>query len=141
MLSDIGSFGGLFRLDTARYREPVLVASTDGVGTKLKIAIRDRAGTIVSATTSSPTASTTSWSRERGPLFFLDYLAMGKLDTDVAAAVISGMAEACREFGLALLGGETAEMPGFYQPGDYDIAGTIVGVVEEERILDGSRVR
>jgi phosphoribosylformylglycinamidine cyclo-ligase len=75
------------------------------------------------------------------PLFFLDYLAMGKIDGAVAAEVITGMAEACREFGLALIGGETAEMPGFYQPGEYDIAGTIIGVVEEDRVLDGSKVR
>ena len=124
VLSDIGSFGGLFRLDTARFRRPVLVASTDGVGYDLvSHCIND---ILVQGAR---------------PLFFLDYLAMGKLDSDVALSAISGMAEACREFGLALLGGETAEMPGFYQPGDYDIAGTIVGVVEEDRILDGSRVR
>ncbi len=140
VLSDIGSFGGLFRLDTARYRRPVLVASTDGVGTKLKIAILAGRNDSVGYDLVSHCINDILVQGAR-PLFFLDYLAMGKLDTEVAAAVISGMAEACREFGLALLGGETAEMPGFYQAGDYDIAGTIVGVVEEERILDGSRVR
>jgi phosphoribosylformylglycinamidine cyclo-ligase len=139
VLSDIGSFGGLFRLDTARYRRPVLVASTDGVGTKLKIAIAAGRNDSVGYDLVSHCINDILVQGAR-PLFFLDYLAMGKLDTEVAASVISGMAEACREFGLALLGGETAEMPGFYQPGDYDIAGTIVGVVEEDEILDGSRV-
>jgi phosphoribosylformylglycinamidine cyclo-ligase len=118
----------------------VLVASTDGVGTKLKIAIATGRNDGVGYDLVSHCINDILVQGAR-PLFFLDYLAMGKLDTEVAAAVISGMAEACREFGLALLGGETAEMPGFYQPGDYDIAGTIVGVVEEDRILDGSRVR
>jgi phosphoribosylformylglycinamidine cyclo-ligase len=118
----------------------VLVASTDGVGTKLKIAILTGRNEGVGYDLVSHCINDILVQGAR-PLFFLDYLAMGKLDTDVAAAVISGMAEACREFGLALLGGETAEMPGIYQPGDYDIAGTIIGVVEEDRILDGSRVR
>jgi phosphoribosylformylglycinamidine cyclo-ligase len=140
VLSDIGSFGGLFRLDTTRYRRPVLVASTDGVGTKLKIAIASGRNDTVGYDLVAHCINDILVQGAH-PLFFLDYLAMGKLDTDVAAAVISGMAEACREFELALLGGETAEMPGFYQPGEYDIAGTIVGVVEEDRILDGSRVR
>jgi phosphoribosylformylglycinamidine cyclo-ligase len=140
VLSDIGSFGGLFRLDTTRYRKPVLVASTDGVGTKLKIAIATGRNEGVGYDLVSHCINDILVQGAR-PLFFLDYLAMGKLDTEVAASVVSGMAEACREFGLALLGGETAEMPGFYHPGDYDIAGTIVGVVEEDRILDGSRVR
>jgi phosphoribosylformylglycinamidine cyclo-ligase len=140
VLSDIGSFGGLFRLDTTKYRQPVLVASTDGVGTKLKIAIAAGRNESVGYDLVSHCINDILVQGAR-PLFFLDYLAMGKLDTVVAADVVSGMAEACREFGLALLGGETAEMPGFYAPGDYDIAGTIVGVVEESRILDGSRVR
>jgi len=140
VLSDIGSFGGLFRLDTARFRRPVLVASTDGVGTKLKIAIATGRNDGVGYDLVSHCINDILVQGAR-PLFFLDYLAMGKLDSGVALSVISGMAEACREFGLALLGGETAEMPGFYQPGDYDVAGTIVGVVEEDRILDGSRVR
>jgi phosphoribosylformylglycinamidine cyclo-ligase len=140
VLSDIGSFGGLFRLDTTRFARPVLVASTDGVGTKLKIAIATGRNESVGYDLVAHCINDILVQGAR-PLFFLDYLAMGKLDPSVAASVISGMAEACREFGLALLGGETAEMPGFYQPGDYDVAGTIVGVVEEGRILDGSRVR
>lgn len=139
VLSDIGSFGGLFRLDTDRYRKPVLVASTDGVGTKLKIAFATgRHGTVgYDLVAHSVNDILVQGAR---PLFFLDYLAMGKLDGEITASVIAGMAEACREFGLVLLGGETAEMPGFYQSGEYDIAGTIIGVVEEDRVIDGSRV-
>ena len=140
VLSDIGSFGGLFRLDTERYRKPVLVASTDGVGTKLKIAFATGRHDGVGYDLVSHCVNDILVQGAR-PLFFLDYLAMGELDGDVAAAVISGMAEACREFGLALLGGETAEMPGFYRSGEYDVAGTILGLVEEERILDGRAVR
>ena len=140
VLSDIGSFGGLFRLDTTKCPRPVLVASTDGVGTKLKIAIATGRHESVGYDLVSHCVNDILVQGAR-PLFFLDYLAMGKLVPEVAAAVISGMAEACREFELALLGGETAEMPGFYQEGDYDVAGTIVGVVDEGRILDGSRVR
>lgn len=138
-LSDIGSFGGLFRLDTERYRKPVLVASTDGVGTKLKIAFAaDRHDTVGYDLVAH--CINDILVQGARPLFFLDYLAMGKLDGEVAAEVVSGMAEACREFGLSLLGGETAEMPGFYSPGEYDVAGTIVGVVDEDRIIDGTKV-
>jgi len=135
-LSDIGSFGGLFRLDTERYRRPVLVASADGVGTKLKLAFETGRHTSVGYDLVSHCINDILVQGAR-PLFFLDYLAMGKLDGDVAADVVAGMAEACREFGLSLLGGETAEMPGFYNAGEYDVAGTIIGVVEEERIIDG----
>ena len=138
-LSDIGSFGGLFRLDTERYRRPVLVASTDGVGTKLKTAFATGRHDTVGYDLVSHCINDILVQGAR-PLFFLDYLAMGKLDGDVAAEIVEGMAEACREFKLSLLGGETAEMPGFYPPGEYDVAGTIIGVVEEERIIDGSRV-
>jgi phosphoribosylformylglycinamidine cyclo-ligase len=139
VLSDIGSFGGLFRLDTDRYKRPVLVASTDGVGTKLKIAFATgRHGTVgYDLVAHSVNDILVQGAR---PLFFLDYLAMGKLDGEVTSSIIAGMAEACREFGLALLGGETAEMPDFYRQGEYDIAGTILGVVEEDRVIDGSRV-
>ena len=139
-LSDIGSFGGLFRLDTDRYKRPVLVASTDGVGTKLKIAFATGRHDSVGYDLVSHCINDILVQGAR-PLFFLDYLAMGKLDGDVAASVVAGMAEACREFKLSLLGGETAEMPGFYSPGEYDVAGTIVGVVEEDRIIDGSAVK
>lgn len=139
VLSDIGSFGGLFRLDTERYRRPVLVASADGVGTKLKVAFATGRHDTVGYDLVSHCINDILVQGAR-PLFFLDYLAMGKLDGDVAAEVVEGMAEACREFELSLLGGETAEMPGFYPQGEYDVAGTIIGVVEEEHIIDGSRV-
>ncbi|MGH9320252.1 MAG: phosphoribosylformylglycinamidine cyclo-ligase [Vicinamibacteria bacterium] len=139
VLSDIGSFGGLFRLDTSRYQKPVLAASTDGVGTKLKVAFATGRHDSVGYDLVAHSVNDILVQGAR-PLFFLDYFAMGKLDSQVAAAVISGMAEACREFGLALLGGETAEMPDFYAPGEYDIAGTIIGVVEADRVIDGSRV-
>ncbi len=137
-LSDIGSFGGLFRLDTERYKRPVLVASTDGVGTKLKIAFATgrHAGVGYDLVAHCVNDILVQGAR---PLFFLDYIAMGKLDGDVAASVVEGMAEACREFKLSLLGGETAEMPGFYASGEYDVAGTIIGVVEEGYIIDGSK--
>ncbi len=139
-LSDIGSFGGLFRLDTDRYQRPVLVASTDGVGTKLKIAFATGRHESVGYDLVSHCINDILVQGAR-PLFFLDYLAMGTLDGDVVASVVAGMAEACREFKLSLLGGETAEMPGFYSPGEYDVAGTIIGVVEENRIIDGSTVK
>ena len=137
-LSDIGSFGGLFRLDIERYKRPVLVASTDGVGTKLKIAFATgrHAGVGYDLVAHCVNDILVQGAR---PLFFLDYIAMGKLDGDVAASVVEGMAEACREFKLSLLGGETAEMPGFYASGEYDVAGTIIGVVEEGHIIDGSK--
>ncbi|HXV65087.1 MAG TPA: phosphoribosylformylglycinamidine cyclo-ligase [Vicinamibacteria bacterium] len=139
VLSDIGSFGGLFRLDSDRYRKPVLVASTDGVGTKLKIAFatgrHDTCGYDLVAHCVNDILV-----QGARPLFFLDYVAMGRLDGEVLGSIVSGMAEACREHGVALLGGETAEMPGLYAPGEYDVAGTIVGVVEEDHIIDGSRV-
>ena len=139
VLSDVGSFGGLFRLNTAGFRCPVLVASTDGVGTKLRVA-RDAGRHEVPGYDLVSHCINDILVQGAEPLFFLDYLAMGRLDAEVAEDVIRGIANACREFGVALLGGETAEMPGFYQGGDYDLAGTIVGVVEEEYIIDGSAV-
>lgn len=138
-LSDIGSFGGLFRLDTSRYREPVLVSSADGVGTKLKVAFASGRHDTVGYDLVSHCINDILVQGAR-PLFFLDYLAMGKLVPDLAEAVVSGIAEACEEFGVTLIGGETAEMPGFYPAGEYDLAGTIVGVVEKENIIDGSSV-
>jgi phosphoribosylformylglycinamidine cyclo-ligase len=138
-LGDIGSFGGLFRLDTSRYKEPVLVASADGVGTKLKVAFACGRHDTVGYDLVSHCINDILVQGAR-PLFFLDYLAMGKLEPGVVEAVVSGLARAGREFGTALLGGETAEMPGFYPPGEYDLAGTIVGVVERDGIIDGSAV-
>ena len=139
VLSEVGHFGGLFRLNTAGFRRPVLVASTDGVGTKLRVA-RDAGRHEVPGYDLVSHCINDILVQGAEPLFFLDYLAMGKLDATVAEGVIRGIAGACREFGVALLGGETAEMPGFYPDGDYDVAGTIVGVVDEEHIVDGSRV-
>ncbi len=136
VLSDIGSFGGLFRVDTDRYREPVLVASADGVGTKLKVAfMADRHDTIGIDLVNHCVNDILVQGAE--PLFFLDYLATGRLAPDVAASIVEGMARACRENGCALLGGETAEMPGFYGAGEYDLAGFIVGIVDRSRVIDG----
>jgi len=139
VLGDIGGFGGLFRPDFSAYREPVLVASTDGVGTKLKVAIETGRHDTCGADLVNHCVNDILVQGAR-PLFFLDYLATGKIEPAVLERVIEGIARGCRENETALLGGETAEMPGFYAPGEYDLAGTIVGVVEREKILDGSRI-
>jgi phosphoribosylformylglycinamidine cyclo-ligase len=138
VLSDIGSFGGLFRLPQG-ITDPVLVASADGVGTKLKVAfLAGSHGTVgvdlVNHCVNDILVQGAS------PLFFLDYLATGSLRPDVAERIIGGMARACGDNGCALLGGETAEMPGFYQDGEYDLAGFIVGIVGRARLVDGSRI-
>ena len=139
VLSEIGSFGGLFRLDRDRYEEPVLVSSADGVGTKLKVAfMTGRHGTVGADLVNHCVNDILVQGAE--PLFFLDYLATGRLDPAVAAEVVGGIAGACRENGCALLGGETAEMPGFYADGEYDIAGFIVGIVERSRVIDGRSI-
>ena len=139
VLSDIGSFGGLFRLDRDRYQEPVLVSSADGVGTKLKVAfMTGRHGTVGADLVNHCVNDILVQGAE--PLFFLDYLATGRLDPAVAEEVVGGIAGACRENGCALLGGETAEMPGFYADGEYDIAGFIVGIVERSRVIDGRSI-
>src|SRR2546425_1706386 len=139
VLSDIGSFGGLFRLDRDRYQEPVLVSSADGVGTKLKVAfMTGRHGTVGADLINHCVNDILVQGAE--PLFFLDYLATGRLDPAVAEEVVGGIAGACRENGCALLGGETAEMPGFYADGEYDIAGFIVGIVERSRVIDGRSI-
>ncbi|HEY7574087.1 MAG TPA: phosphoribosylformylglycinamidine cyclo-ligase [Thermoanaerobaculia bacterium] len=139
VLGDIGGFGGLFQPDFSAYREPVLVASADGVGTKLKVAIEVGRHDTCGADLVNHCVNDILVQGAR-PLFFLDYLATGKVEPGVIEKVIEGVARACRENGTALLGGETAEMPGFYTTGEYDLAGTIVGVVEKEKILDGSRI-
>jgi phosphoribosylformylglycinamidine cyclo-ligase len=139
VLSDLGHFGGLFRADFPGLKEPVLVASTDGVGTKLKVASMACDYSTVGCDLVNHCVNDILV-QGAIPLFFMDYLACGKLDATVAAGIVTGMAKACLENGCALLGGETAEMPGFYNAGDYDVAGTIVGVVDRSRIIDGSAI-
>jgi phosphoribosylformylglycinamidine cyclo-ligase len=139
VLSEIGSFGGLFSLSSAGMRDPVLVSSADGVGTKLRVAfmtgIHDTVGRdLVNHCVNDILVQGAI------PLFFLDYLATGRLDPDVAVQIVQGLADACRENGCALLGGETAEMPGFYADGEYDVAGFIVGAVEREHLIDGRTI-
>jgi len=139
VLSDIGSFGGLFRLDRDRYRDPVLVSSADGVGTKLKVAFLTGRHDMVGADLVNHCVNDILVQGAE-PLFFLDYLATGRLSPTVAEQVVRGIAGACRENGCALIGGETAEMPGFYAAGEYDLAGFIVGIVDRERIVDGRTI-
>ena len=139
VLSEIGSFGGLFQLGSAGASDTVLVASADGVGTKLRVAfmtgVHDTIGRdLVNHCVNDILVQGAE------PLFFLDYLATGRLDPDVALQVVEGLAAGCRENGCALLGGETAEMPGFYADGEYDVAGFIVGAVRRDRLIDGTRI-
>ena len=139
VIGEIGGFGGLFHLDVEKFKNPVLVSATDGVGTKIKIAIlMDRHHTIgidlvAMCANDIITCGAT-------PLFFLDYLAMGQLEPETALQIIEGITAGCQQARCSLIGGETAEMPGMYQPGDYDLAGFVVGVVEREHLLDGSDI-
>jgi phosphoribosylformylglycinamidine cyclo-ligase len=138
VLGKVGGFGGLFALDTRRFRQPVLVSSVDGVGTKLKIAFAmDRHDTIGQDLVNHCVNDIAVLGAE--PLFFLDYVGTGKLEPRVFQDIIKGFAKACAENGCALIGGETAQMPGFYQPGEYDLSGTIVGVVEKDRMVNGPK--
>ena len=140
MVGGLGGFGGLFELPVDRYRQPLLVAGTDGVGTKLRLALEtgrhDGIGVDLVAMCVNDVIVTGA-----EPLFFLDYYATGRLDPDIAERVIRGIATGCKEAGAGLIGGETAEMPGMYSDGDYDLAGFCVGVVERDRMIDGADIR
>ncbi len=140
VMGEIGGFGGLYSLNMADYENPVLVSSTDGVGTKLKIAFmmdkHDTVGIDLVAMCVNDVAV-----QGAKPLFFLDYLAMGELNTDIATKIVEGIAEGCRLAQCALIGGETAEMPGLYHPNEYDLAGFAVGIVDNDKIVDGSEIK
>lgn len=140
VLSEIGGFGGLFSIDREKYLDPVLVSSVDGVGTKLKIAFEMKMHHTIGADLVNHCVNDIAV-QGAAPLFFMDYLATGKLEPEIAEKVVEGLADACKQNGCALIGGETAEMPGFYPDGEYDLAGFIVGVVERERIITGKTVQ
>jgi phosphoribosylformylglycinamidine cyclo-ligase len=139
VLSEIGSFGGLFRLDTTGWKDPILVSSADGVGTKLKVAFMTNQHRTIGVDLVNHCVNDILVQGAR-PLFFLDYLATGRLLPDIAEQIVDGLARACKDNGCALLGGETAEMPGFYQDGEYDLAGFIVGAVDGEQLVDGRSI-
>src|SRR5690349_1559192 len=139
VLSEIGSFGGLFRLDTTGAKDPILVASADGVGTKLKVAFMMNRHRTIGVDLVNHCVNDILV-QGATPLFFFDYLATGRLSPDVAEQIVEGLARACKDNGCALLGGETAEMPGFYADGEYDVAGFIVGAVDREHIIDGRSI-
>lgn len=140
VLSEIGSFGGMFNGTFSATRDPVLVASCDGIGTKLKVAFATGIHRTVGYDLVAHCVNDILVQGAR-PLFFLDYIATGKLEPDVIEGIVDGLARGCREAGCALLGGETAEMPGFYPDGEYDVAGFIVGVVDRALVIDGSQIR
>ncbi|MGB7190293.1 MAG: phosphoribosylformylglycinamidine cyclo-ligase [Acidobacteriaceae bacterium] len=140
VLSEIGGFGGLFKLDTTKFKQPVLVSSADGVGTKLKIAFELGIHHTVGADLVNHCVNDIAV-QGATPLFFLDYLATGRLDGEVTERIVEGLADACRANGCALIGGETAQMPGFYADGEYDLAGFIVGAVEKEKLITGAKIK
>lgn len=137
--SELGSFGGFFAINCDEVKNPVLVASTDGVGTKLKVAFLVRKYDTVGIDLVAMCVNDVLVHGAK-PLFFLDYIAMSKIDLDVLESIVSGIARGCKEASCALIGGETAEMPGFYQPGEFDLAGFAVGLVDGDRIIDGSGI-
>jgi phosphoribosylformylglycinamidine cyclo-ligase len=139
VVSGIGGFGGLFRFDSGKYKNPILVSSTDGVGTKLKIAqLMDKHDTIGIDLVAMSVNDVVVQGAE--PLFFLDYLATGKIELEKSVKIVEGIVAGCRQAGCTLIGGETAEMPGFYKKGEYDLAGFCVGVVDSEKLIDGSAI-
>ncbi len=140
VLTDIGSFSALFRIDKERYMNPVLVSGTDGVGTKLKIAfLMDKHDTVgIDLVAMCVNDILTSGAE---PLFFLDYIATGRLRLDISEEIIKGIIKGCKEAGCSLIGGETAEMPGFYNENEYDLCGFVVGIVERDEIVDGSSIK
>jgi phosphoribosylformylglycinamidine cyclo-ligase len=140
VLTEIGTFGAMFQLDRKRWRDPVLVMSADGVGTKLKVAFAMNVHSTVGADIVNHCVNDIL-TQGAEPLFFLDYLAMGRMEPAVVEQILDGMSRACRQAGCALIGGETAEMPDFYPPGEYDLAGFIVGAVERTRVLEPKRVK
>ncbi len=139
VVSGIGGFGGLFRFESAKFKNPILVSSTDGVGTKLKIAhMMDKHDTVGIDLVAMSVNDVVVQGAE--PLFFLDYLATGKIDIERDVKIVEGIVNGCKQAGCTLIGGETAEMPGFYENGEYDLAGFCVGVVESEKLIDGSSI-
>jgi phosphoribosylformylglycinamidine cyclo-ligase len=140
VVSEIGGFGGMFAIDRKKFREPILVSSVDGVGTKLKVAFMMNLHHTVGGDLVNHCVNDIAVQGAE-PLFFMDYLATGVLEPDVAEKIVEGIAEACRHNGCALIGGETAEMPGFYPKGEYDLAGFIVGIADKSRIITGDKVK
>src|SRR5574340_258335 len=140
VMSGIGGFGGLFHLDIGKNKDPVLVSSTDGVGTKLKIAqMMDKHDTVGIDLVAMSVNDVVVQGAE--PLFFLDYIATGKIDVSTSVQILEGIVKGCHDAGCALLGGETAEMPGVYRDDEYDLAGFAVGIVEADKLVDGSGIR